>query len=380
MSAPTSTRLCAGRALALALLATVGTSPAVVAQLRDASVGAAVAFQGYSFDQSAALGIQNVRLLSLQFSATAPLVEQLSLVVTGAYARGTMNRASLPQFEISGLTDTQVSLTYSPNVYLNVTGIVIAPTGKETQTLEESLVAGAMASDLLPFRVSNWGSGGGGGVNASVAHPMGPVGAGLSVGYIAGREFEPLSGGVFAYRPGGLLRIVGALDGTVGEASKASLKVTYHRYGQDKINGYNLFQSGDRFQALASLAFPMGTTSSGIAYASLTHRQRSTLLGDLPIAQESASQNLFVVGGGFRRALGSAVLQPDAELRMLSRANDTGKGFDLAIGATLVLRSTRAMFAPSAKLHMGRLDVGSGESSRLLGFEVGLSARVGGGS
>lgn len=373
-----SVRSRARRALGLALLATFATGGSAAAQLKDSSVGAAFSVQGYSFNQSAALGIQNLRLVSLGFSATVPLVEQLSLSVNGAYAKGTMRRASLPQLDISGLTDTQVSLTYTPNVYFNVSGIIIAPTGKETQTLDESIVAGAMASELLPFRVSNWGSGGGEGINASVARPLGPFGAGLSVGYIAGRQFEPLSGGLFAYRPGALLRIVGALDRTVGKGAKASLKVAYHRYGEDQINGNNLFQSGNRFQALASLAFPMGTASSGIAYASVTHRQRSRLLADFPMALASASQNLVIIGGGFRRPLGNAVLQPDAELRVLRRSNAAGNGLDLGIGATLELHRTHAVFAPSARLHVGRLDVGSGESSGLLGFELGLSARIGG--
>ncbi len=309
-----------------------------------------------------------------------PVVERLSLAVNGAFGKGTMGRGSLDQLDVSGLTDTQLSVTFTPSMYVNVSGIVIAPTGKETQTLEESVVAGALASDLLPFRIANWGSGGGAGLNASVTRPLGAVGAGLSVGYIAGRKFEPLQGGQFAYRPGGLLRIVGAVDGTVGEASKASLKLSFHRYGQDQVDGENLFQSGNRFQAMASLAFPMGPASSGIAYAGVTHRQGSTLLAELPIARESASQNLILLGGGLRRPLGGAVLQPDAELRVLRRSDSAGQGFDLGVGATLELRNGRSVFAPSARVHFGSLDLGTGDSSRLLGFEIGLAARVGGGS
>lgn len=380
MSAPTSVRPRSGRVLTLAVLATALAVPPLAGQARDASVGAAAYFQSYSFDKAATVGIESLRLISLHFSAAVPLVDRLSLGVSGAFAKGTMGRGSLDQLDISGLTDTQVSLTFSPNLYFDFTAVVIAPTGKETQTLDESIVAGAMASDLLPFRVSNWGTGGGGGVNASVAGPLGPVGAGLSVGYIAGREFQPLDGGQFAYRPGGLVRIVGALDATVGEASKASFKVTYHRYGQDQVDGTNLFQSGDRFQGLASLAFPMGPASSGIAYASVTHRQGSTLLGQLPIALPSVSQNLFLLGGGLRMPVGTAVLQPDAEIRVLRRSDSTGQGFDLGVGAALEFRSGRNVFAPSARVHFGSLDVGTGDSSRLLGFEVGLTARVGGGS
>jgi hypothetical protein len=177
-----------------------------------------------------------------------------------------------------------------------------------------------------------------------------------------------------------LVRVVGAVDGTVGEASKASLRVTYHHYGQDQIDGNNLFQSGNRFQAMASIAFPMGGRSSGIAYGGMTHRQRSTLLEGLPFAQEFPSQNLFLLGGGLRVPVGGRVLQPDAELRVLRRSDSAGQGIDLGVGASLEFRSGRSTFAPSARLHIGQLEMRQGSKGNLFGFELGLSARVGGGS
>ncbi len=277
---------------ALALTVAAGRA---FAQSSGTSVGATLSFQGYSFDEAATLGVQNLRLIALHFAATTPLVDRLSLAVDGSWGKGTLGRAS-GSLDVTGLTDTQLTLTYSPNLYFKVSGVLIAPTGKESQTLRESIVAGALASDLFPFSIANWGSGGGAGVNASVARPLGPVGAGLAVGVIAGREFEPLEGGLFAYRPGTLFRIVGALDGTVGEASKASLQVAVHAYGKDQVNGDNLFQSGNRFQVMGSLAFPMSATSSGIVYAGVTHRQGGSLLSELPIARESSSQNLFLAG------------------------------------------------------------------------------------
>ncbi len=346
------------------------------AQVTRPTVGASLSWQSYSFDAATTLGIEKLGLASLYFSAATPLIDRLSLSVTGAWAKGAMSQAGGEQLDISGLTDTQVSLTYSANEFINLSGIFVAPTGKESQTLKESIVAGAMASDLFPFKVSNWGSGGGMGVNASLAHPAGPVGVGLSVGLIGGREFKPLGEGQFAYRPGTLVRIVGALDGTVGQASKASLQVTYHRYGSDQIDGANLFQSGDRLQALASLAFPVGGGTNGIAYGGVTHRQRSTLLESVIFAQDSPSQNLFVVGGGFRTPLGSRVLQPDAELRVLRRSDSAGQGFDLRVGTSLELRNGGSTLAPSARVHYGKLEVRPGDKGSFFGFELGLTARL----
>ncbi len=376
MSARAVTYALAGRAVTCVAVAAALTATPAASQIDRAAVGADLSFQSYSFDQAKTFGINSLRLTSLHFAASAPLIEHLVLAVDGAWATAKMNVAGAFNPSISGLTDTQVSLTFTPLPFLNVSGILLAPTGKETQTLEESVVAGAIASDLFPFKVSNWGSGGGGGINASVARPLGPVGVGLSVGVIAGRKFEPLSGGLFEYRPGTLLSITGAVDGTIGEATKASFKVTYHRYGQDQINGLNLFQSGNRLQAMGSVAFPMGPTSSGVVYAGITHRQRSALLSDLPYSQSLPSQNLLLIGGGFRRPVGSVVLKPDAEIRVLRRADSSGQGIDAGVGATVELRTTHAVFEPSARLHVGQLEVISGSPGSLFGFEIGLTARL----
>ncbi len=65
---------------------------------------------------------------------------------------------------------------------------------------------------------------------------------------------------------------------------------------------------------------------------------------------------------------------------MLRRADSAGQGIDLGVGATLELRGERATFAPSARIHIGQLEVVPGNSGSLLGFEIGLTTRVRGGS
>jgi len=369
------------RLLALTAIASALAASSLTAQVARPTVGGSLWLQSYSFGSSSNIGVKSLTQTSFNFSAATPLGSYFSLGVSGAWAKGTMKPSTGGQTStISGLTDSQVSLTLSPNEFFKVSGVFVAPTGKETQTLDESIVAGAMASDLFPFKVSNWGSGGGGGVNASMVRPLGSVGVGLSVGVIAGRQFEPLDGGQFAYRPGTLVRIVGALDGTVGEAGKASFQLAYHKYGKDQIDGHNLFQSGDRLQALASLAFPVGGGASGITYLSLTHRQHSSLLASLPYAQDFPSQNLFLIGGGFRIPAGSAVWQPDASIRVLRSSNKAGQGFDVGLGTSVELRSGGTVFAPAARIHFGQLQISSGSKGGLFAFELGMTARVRGGS
>ena len=55
-------------------------------------------------------------------------------------------------------------------------------------------LAGIVAADLLPFRVTSWGSGGGIGMQLAATRRFETVGAGLSVGcMVASGAFSPLS-------------------------------------------------------------------------------------------------------------------------------------------------------------------------------------------
>lgn len=345
-------------------------------QAQPAAAGAAgVLVQSFTFGDAAAASIETLTLVTVPFSGSVALTPWADVSLSGAWARGSLDDGSRTS-TIASLTDTQLALGIQAG-WARLTAIALLPTGTSRQTLDESRVAGAIAADLLPFVVSNWGSGGGGGINVSAARPLGPVGVGLSVAYLARQSFEPLEDEGFAYRPGDLLRVVAAVDATVGGSGKATAQLTWHRHGEDERQDENLYRSGDRLKALGSYAFPVGAGSNGLVYAGVVHRERGTFLG---AEDTSASQDLVMVGGGLRLPLAGGVLQPDVEARVFRRSDGVDQGYDVGVGADFERTVGGHVWVPSIRAHFGRLEVREGVETGFTGFEIGLSARLGGGA
>lgn len=352
---------------------------ALVAGPLQGQAGAAAAggtlVQSFTFDDPAAASIETLSLVTVPFSGRVALTPWADISLSGAWARGSLDDGSGTS-NIASLTDTRLALGIQAG-WARLTAIALLPTGKSSQTLAESRVAGAIAADLLPFAVSNWGSGAGGGINVSAARPVGPLGVGLSVAYLARQSFEPLEDEGFAYRPGDLLRVVAAVDATVGGTGKATAQLTWHRHGEDELQDENLYRSGDRLKALGSYAFPVGAGSNGLVYAGVVHRERGTFLG---AEDTSASQDLVMVGGGMRVPLAGGVLQPDVEARVFRRSDGIDQGYDVGVGAGFERPVGGYVLVPSIRAHFGRLEVREGVETAFTGFEIGLSARFGGGA
>ena len=94
---------------------------------------------------------------------------------------------------IRGFTDTELRATIpvrTGSTSFSLTGVAILPTGMESQEADEVAVAGVIAADLLPLRISNWGGGGGYALSAAAAHAFGHLNLGFSAGYQIASEFE----------------------------------------------------------------------------------------------------------------------------------------------------------------------------------------------
>ena len=187
----------------------------------------------------------------------------------GTFARGTLSRADGTESALSGLTDTQLAFTAAlvPDVF-SLGVVALLPTGKQKQTEEEAEVPGAISADLLPFRISNWSTGGGVGVSGSLTHAVGKVGVGISASYVLGREFDLFEQN-FAYRPGNQLVLRAALDALVGQAGKLAVQLALQRASEDRVNGSNLFRPGNRLLGMASYTFPAGASGSAILYGGI---------------------------------------------------------------------------------------------------------------
>lgn len=364
----------------LALLVGTGAAAApAAAQAPSGRLGGGVELQTYSFDDVEASGLESLSVLTVPVAGEVELFERLTIGVGGHWARGELERSDGTTSEISGLTDTEVTAAVRiGRDAATITAVGLLPTGQSSYSLEELDVAGAVAADLLPFRVSNWGSGGGFGLRASAQRQLGTLGAALSAGYFVSGEFDPVEGEVVSYQPGNNFRVRGAVDAPVGSAGKVGLQASVQLYGDDTTEGTNLFRAGDRWQVLGNYAFPLGNAGAGYAYGGLLHRGEGTYLQDL---EPVASQDLYLTGAGARLRVGEVLLMPTVDARWVTSGVDRDQGVDVRMGASAEWSvAERVTAVPVFRLHVGSLELREGQESGFTGFDLGLTLRVGGGT
>ncbi len=336
---------------------------------------AGAAFESYQFAEEEAVGIRSLSLFSVPVAGAFPLGAQGTLEVRSALARGSMETAAGETVEVSGLTDTEVRVGFRiPGaVTIQLQAIGVIPTGNSSHTEEESVLAGAVASDLLPFRISNWGAGGGGGGLVGVSRSFGATAVGVSASYLAGRAFEPLSGESFAYRPGDHLRVRGALDHDVEGGGRVTMSLTLDRFSEDLLDETNLYQAGNRVQTVASYSFRQGRTGSGVIYGGIFHRSQGTAL--LEAAPSIPSQQLLLAGAGLRRPTGSVTLVPTVDVRVHRTEDGVGQGWLPGAGLGVEVPAGGWILVPTARARYGRVLVREGSESAITGLEVSLTAR-----
>ncbi|NNF38512.1 MAG: hypothetical protein HKN71_07585 [Gemmatimonadetes bacterium] len=360
----------------LMIAALLSTSTPMQGQSPSRSVATGVHVESFRFDEPDVAGAETLSLVTVPFAVRLPLGARFGVDLRGSWARGTLTHEGVTT-RVEGPTDTEISATLRVGGGASLTGVLLLPTGHSTHTLAESRAAALFASDLLLFQTSNWGSGGGGGVRASMSRRFGTLGAGLSLGYFQARDFSPLAGENLTLRPGSNVVVRGALDQSLGESAKATLVVTFRRYAEDRMDGRNLFRAGDRVQAMGSVSFALGRRATGVVYGGGLHRSGGVFVDAGPQVRD---RTYMVAGGGGRFRIGSAVLVPGVDFRALRSSDGIGQGVDTRFGAALELAWGGVRLVPSARARIGRLSVFDAVESGFMGTEFGLSIGFGGGA
>src|SRR5690606_1040831 len=124
---------------------------------REAGAGAYI--ESYDFLNPATTGVERVSLMSVPIGVRVPIVDRLEVEVAGSFASASMERADGSTISLSGPTDAEVRANYEvvPDLFSVSLGALL-PAGNASQTLDELELAGLIAADLLPFRISNWGT------------------------------------------------------------------------------------------------------------------------------------------------------------------------------------------------------------------------------
>ncbi|MGH7574032.1 MAG: hypothetical protein ACREM1_02740 [Longimicrobiales bacterium] len=345
---------------------------AVEAQSPPFDGQAGVSFESYSFGSSNATGVEGITLFAVPLTVRARLSEHFEARASSFYARAALSRNDGSKSTLAGLTDTEVRLTYAvPGDRLRISAIALAPTGRTELTSEEMDVAGVIAADVLPFAITDWGSGGGTGASAAAALPLDEASVfGVSASYLVALEFEPVAATGFAYRPGNQVHVRAAIDRTFGLAGKASLQLTWQHFAADVSAGSNIYQAGDRLQALASYAFAAGTRAGGIVYAGYLRRGEGRYT---EIVELTPAQDLIYGGTAFRIPAGGVVLTPSLDARLIGRDNGTDEGYSITIGSGIELPLSSALLVPTARARFGRLAVRPDAESGFIGLDVGVA-------
>lgn len=362
------------------LHAQLGPAPPAYGQVRSSSTGTllvagGMSFESYTFDTPGEVDIESIRLLTLPLGARIGVAPGWELQLAGAWARAELTRDDGTTASIAGLTDTELRLIRTAGGdLLTLTAVAVLPTGRSSLTEQQAEVAAIVAADVLPFRVSNWGTGGGVGLSAALAGQVGGgVGAGVVISYLREREFEPFEE-EFTYRPGHQFEVRGVLDRTFGTSAKASLQAGLLRFDQDQADGSNFFQSGSRFQGVGSLAFALGLRSSGIIYVGAQHRQEGTYAAAFP---GIPLQDVVFTGAGMRLPVRGVVLQPTVDVRNVSGDENAGTGTTVTAGLAAEMPVGGATWIPSVRGRFGEVGLGSDRESAFTGFDMGLSVRFG---
>lgn len=356
-------------------------------ELGAQSVGGGPILQTYTFENTDAAGVESIQLITAPFAVAVPVLSNLAVSVSGAYARGAATSAEGQEVTLAGLTDTNIDVAFAPGPdWLIVTAGVTAPTGHNTHTVGESLVAGIIAAELLPFAIKTWGSGGSVGGTVAATTQLGAWGVGLAGGYRLASEYEPLEAQAIGYRPGDQMQLRLAFDRNVGTSSTVSVLLGVQSFGSDQVGGAELFRSGARFEGVLTYAFPLGLRNSALLYGGVYHRANGAVLGQetaLGGATDSPAQQLFMAGTSLRLPIGRrAALRPNADIRVFRAEDGASQGWVTSAGGTFDVRvagtrsGRRLVLAPSAQVRLGRVIVSDDLETGLFGWEAGVALRV----
>lgn len=376
-AAAAGTLVGAALAAGLAALAAAASPAPATAQAGLDRAGTGVRFHYVGFDDPTAARVENVSLLTVPLAGRARLSDRITVQLGGYWARGSLERPDGTTSTVSALTDATLSASLELGEgAATVTAVARLPTGQSSYETGELDVVGLVAADLFPFRISSWGTGGGLGLQASTSRDLGAVDASLSLGYFRSGSFDPLEERLTDYRPGDRLSARAALTTPVGDAGQLGLQGGFRWFADDELGGEDIFETGNRFDVLATYSFPVGTDAAFV-YGGYQRRSGGRRL---QLQEPTATQDLLLAGGGLRLRMGEVVLRPEADARLVERADGRSEGWGIRVGGRAEWPVGGTTLVPLVRGHLGSVGPRPGVDSGFTGFEAGVTVRLGGGS
>jgi len=217
----------------------------------------------------------------------------------------------------------------------------------------------------------------------------GAFGIGFAGAYSVNGEFEPSTELDLRYQPGNESRLRVGIDRNIG-TNTFTAGATFMTYAEDRADGQNLFQSGNRMRFDATYAFRAGAgvwtvyaadlwRENGDLTLSLVDNQ-GALVGDTTLV--TPSQNLLVAGFVGAIGVGAYQFRPQVDLKLQQRkegdGRDEGSGWIIDAGGDFPVRLLGAYdLFPKARILFGSMKDPTGVGRGILGAEFTGTVRWG---
>lgn len=148
---------------------------------------------------------------------------------------------------LNGLSDSKISVKHSLSKYnLILTAGVNIPSGKTKLSANQFETVRFISQDLFGMRTPNFGEGTNVILGASWIHQLSDnYVAGLGASYQIKTEYQPLSSFNDKYKPANEISITGGLDIKLSETQTLTGDIMSVFFGNDKVNGNEVFSSGN---------------------------------------------------------------------------------------------------------------------------------------
>lgn len=369
------TRALRPTSIALAFLALpFGAAQAQQSLFPTASLMGGVEFKQYTFEDA---GVDNTRRqVAFPIAVGIPIGKRASLDIGTYYATTTLKAGDADQ-SISGLTDTQLKLSYVFGSDAVVASVAVnLPTGQEKSSQEDFVTGASASSAFLLFPVNNYGTGTSVTPGLAAATTLGTWNVGLAASVRWSAEYQPFSDdedelGDARYQPGVETRIRLGADKLMGR-SRFQIGGTFSTFATDELRGGGFgngtYSPGNRF--LADIGFLTPVSSGNVNFYAWNYHRVSSRDDDDETGA-GGKENIFSLG-----ATGSFPLSPRASLepmldgRFWSPESGSGSLFGLGTGVRFQLGSSLTL-VPAAKVEFGKIKSSEdAESNSITGLSI----------
>lgn len=349
--------------LLIPLLAGTAAMPSrLVAQLDVARTTAITGAEFRTVTFGAGLGVKTISEFAVPLGFSIPVSRRIAFDVGTYFVSAKRTDEADSSTTISGLTDVVIRSAFQlkPDVAVFTLSVNV-PTGKKTLDGNQDLIARNVATDLIPFPVSNFGTGFSVTSGLALAAPVGSWALGLAGSYRLNSSYLPFEGDTTTLKPGGEVRVRVGADRIVGQG-RVSLGLTYSTFSNDEIGGQSR-SPGSRIIPQASLSLPMGNNSLSF-YAWDVFRNYKVAT--------TAKENTIAAGALMAIRFGSNSFRPMIEFRHSFKGGENN-GTLFGVGARYAITGSRVSITPGFRFDFGSVPPGAAAAG--VSF-TGLSASL----